>query len=74
MSTLTDRYATEFLQALAHQIRLRSRGHHIAVSCTCLCSRGGRSRQLIEMRKVFPATDALAAWRAWHQERGVKLP
>jgi hypothetical protein len=68
-----------------HQIRLiltpplpRVRGgHKVQVSCTCRRTPGrygARPRHLIiEARKVFPAADAIAVWRAWHKERGVTV-
>jgi hypothetical protein len=34
--------------------------------------KGMRSRgTVIEARTGFPAADAIAAWRAWHADRGV---
>ena len=66
--------------AAEHEIQLAvtSRagiGGFITVSCTCL-PRGtgrGRPRQIIEARKVFPAAEAVATWRAWHTDRGIGL-
>jgi hypothetical protein len=72
--------------AAAHQIRLTlapplpwpARGsYRFAVSCTCQAARGaaGRPRhEVIEARTVFPAAEALTAWRAWHEEKGIELP
>ena len=68
--------------ATAHQIVLRThldprpyRGSRCAimVSCTCLVVRqpGRPAYQRIETRMAFPAAEAVAAWRAWHAERGV---
>jgi hypothetical protein len=79
--------------AAAHQIRIRTRGHGIAVSCTCLnawtgtwtVAWSGRAQpnpgwtgtrvrgDAIAIRSVFPAAEALAAWRGWHAERGITL-
>jgi hypothetical protein len=56
------------------QGRYGGRGEQ-AVSCTCTArtgKNGGRPRyEPIEARTRFPAADAIAAWRAWHAERGV---
>ena len=48
-------------------------GLALVLSCTCTAvSHGGRPRrEVIEARTRFPAAEALAAWRAWHEERGV---
>jgi hypothetical protein len=63
-----------------HQIRLSAapdpRAYHdgmaIIMSCTCTARGGNRQRrEVIEARTRFPAADAIAAWRAWHAERGV---
>ena len=32
-----------------------------------------RRRGVIEARTLFPAADAIAAWRAWHADRGVTV-
>jgi len=50
-------------------------GHRIRVSCTCLAVRrsGRPGHETIEARTLFPAADVLAAWRAWHAERGVAV-
>lgn len=29
--------------------------------------------EVIETRALFPAADAIAAWRAWHAEKGVTV-
>lgn len=35
---------------------------------------GARARgEVIEVRTLFPAADAIAAWRAWHEQRGVAV-
>ena len=84
MTALTDRYAAELLAAVRHELRLSSghdpRPHHAGtaflLSCTCLAGAGRRGRagyQVIEARRVFPAADADAAWRAWHADRGVAV-
>lgn len=61
--------------AAPHQIVILFAGHWVAVSCTCLNGHGrlrrNRARQVIEARDVFTIPDEVAAWRAWHQERGV---
>jgi hypothetical protein len=57
-----------------HQVVLFLVRHHIGVSCTCMGGHGdGRGRKLIASRPLFPAAEALAAWRAWHAESGVAL-
>lgn len=62
------------LAAPPHQAVLRNCGHGLAVSCTCLVSPGGRCRELIERRPgAFPAAEAVAAWRAWHEREGIRL-
>lgn len=62
---------------LPHQIHLMHAqspfggGYQFAVSCNCTIH-GPRSRyEPIEARALFPAAEAVAAWRAWHSERGV---
>ena len=71
--------------AAAHQIRVRlappapwpgRSGQLLTVSCTCLAVTGRRGRhayQVIEARDLFPAAEAIAAWRAWHAEQGVMV-
>jgi hypothetical protein len=67
--------------AAEHQIRIANRdGSQITLSCTCRArswrwGHGGTFLRYeeIEARKVFPAADAIAAWRAWHAERGVSV-
>jgi hypothetical protein len=63
--------------AAEHQIRLNCLGRDLTVSCTCTASwpgHGGRARyEEIEIRRVFPAAEAIAAWRAWHAEKGVAV-
>lgn len=44
-----------------HQIRLVFVLHDIAVTCTCQ-----RYRRPIEVRPVFPASEALQVWREYH--------
>lgn len=58
-----------------HQIGFRLDGHRIAVTCACLRlpRRGRPGYGLIDARPVFPAAEALAAWRAWHEQNGVAL-
>lgn len=49
-------------------------GNKISVSCTCLARvPWQRGRGIIESRTLFPAAEAIAAWRAWHAERGVAV-
>ena len=69
--------------AAAHQIVLRTGpdprqfygGSAIIVSCTCTATRtGGRpAYEPIEARNIFPAAEARAAWRAWHEKEGIAL-
>jgi hypothetical protein len=70
--------------ALEHQIFLlvasaADRDHQITVSCNCLAPRKGphsgrgRPRGFIEARDVFPAAEAIAAYRAWHEQRGISV-
>jgi hypothetical protein len=42
--------------------------HRIVLSCTCL-----PGHDPIEARMRFPAGEVIAAWRAWHEERGITL-
>jgi hypothetical protein len=54
-----------------HQIVLFLVRHHIGVSCTCMGGHGdGRGRRLIDSRPLFPAAEAIAVWRAWHEREG----
>ncbi len=72
--------------AAAHQIRViltpplpwpARGGHQVQVSCTCrrIPGRyGARPRHLmIEARTVFPAAEAIAVWRDWHERKGVAV-
>ena len=35
---------------------------------------GARTRgKVIETRAVYPAAEALAAWRGWHEEKGIAV-
>lgn len=70
----------------AHQIaQVIDRGK-IGVTCSCLAAplptapshriragRRARYQAIIETRTRFPAADAQAVWRAWHETRGVEL-
>lgn len=62
--------------SLPHQIVLmvgtgRNNGNKLAVTCTCTGPL--RHRTVIEARTgPFPAAEALAAYRNWHAERGIK--
>ena len=62
--------------AAPHQIVLTVHASYvIVVSCTCLI-RGGRhgnGRQVIASRQLFPAQDAIAAWRTWHADRQIEI-
>ncbi len=70
-------------ELVPHQIRLSllqgtyGGGSKIALSCTCTARTGPHGarprREVIEARTLFPAADVLAAWRAWHAERGVAV-
>lgn len=64
--------------SLPHQIVLYIHaqgrgGNKLGLSCTCLRWHGnGRGRWFIETRSgSFPAAEAIAAYRAWHADRGV---
>lgn len=35
--------------------------------------RSVRVRGIIEERRLFPAAEAVAAWRAWHEREGIEL-
>jgi hypothetical protein len=67
--------------AAAHQIRMANRdGNQITLSCTCRgrpwrWGHGGTFLRYeeIEARTRFPAADAIAVWRAWHEERGMTV-
>lgn len=58
-----------------HQIVLLVTGNDLAVSCTCLARSGRHGGRLahdaIEIRRLFPAAEAVRCWRAWHAERAV---
>jgi len=58
-----------------HQVVLRMRGNDISLSCACLrIRRPGRPGQgFIESRTRFPAAEAVAAWRDWHEREGIPL-
>ena len=82
--TLVERYAAGLGQVMRHEIILthgpdprpyRS-GRALLLACSCSAStrHGGRPRHdVIEARAVFPAAEAIAAWRAWHAQRGVTV-
>jgi hypothetical protein len=80
-ATIVDRYVAELGELLAHRIRITTgsdprtgrRGNALLVSCSCReAVRWGRPRYSpIEARTRFPAADAIAAWRAWHEQQGV---
>ena len=86
--TIAGRYTEELRSTtdLLHEIRLTQgpdprpfrNGLAILISCTCLLYHGpgpGHTRRdIIEARTLFPAADAIAAWRAWHKARGMVLP
>lgn len=75
--TLIDRYAAELRQAAGplHEIVLRNSGGYLALACTCLrVTQPGRPGWLfIEMRRSFPAAEAMAAYRGWHASRGIEV-
>ena len=86
--TLVDRYTAELRQVISelrpyHQVVLRlgpdpragRYGQAILLSCACRARNSGRKRgyEPIEARTLFPAAEAIAAWRAWHAERGVTV-
>lgn len=88
MTTIADRYAAEFRQAVPHLHRVilvtgpdprpHRSGLVLAVACTCSPyvprDGGGRKRRVpIEARNPFPASEAIAAWRAWHENRRILL-
>lgn len=58
---------------LPHQIVLFLVANQTAVSCNCLARPGCKGWVPVGARKVFPAADAVACWRAWHRERGVAV-
>ena len=50
----------------------RNNSNELAVTCTC--TGPSRRRRLIEVRAgAFPAAEAVAAWRAWHEREGIAL-
>jgi hypothetical protein len=59
--------------SLPHQIVLNFvQGRFIAVSCNCRYAPGGGGGYIpIEARTLFPAADAMAAWRGWHARQGI---
>jgi len=78
MTALLENPATalhEIVLRLAQDPRAYRSGKAITVACTCTASwpgHGGRPRyEPIEARTRFPASEVLAAWRAWHHARGV---
>jgi len=83
VSAVVDRYAAELGEAIAglrparrHAVTLTFTGNDIAMSCTCRARRGFgdlESFEPIECRRVFPAADVKAAWRAWHEQRMIAV-
>lgn len=72
MRRLTDTVTAE------HQIELLAgaiaHGNKISVSCVCLRRRPWHNgRGIIDTRSLFPLADAMAAWRAWHEQEGIPL-
>lgn len=62
----------------AHQIAIISEHHDLAVTCSCLApparrERRPRYRQVIDVRRRFPAAEARAVWQAWHEKKGIEL-
>lgn len=50
----------------------RNNSNELAVTCTC--TGPARKRLLIETRPgVFPAAEAIAAWRSWHARQGIEV-
>lgn len=87
--TLVDRYAAELaavireLNSPAHEPVLRTApvrldyGHRNGIGLSCLClavpQRGRPRWDWIDVRSPFPAADAIAEWRAWHERAGITL-
>jgi hypothetical protein len=71
--------------AAAHQIRISCDTNpgstRLIVTCTCLGRRKGKGAGkgrpragIIEARTgTFPAAEAAAAWRGWHEQEGITL-
>jgi hypothetical protein len=64
--------------SLPHQIIMYFLRGQVAVSCNCLCSRPGSGAynagwRPIAAQTVFPAEEALAAWRGWHAEHAISV-
>lgn len=59
--------------SLPHQIIMYFVRGQVAMSCNCLCVRPGCCTEAIAARKVFPADEAIAAWRDWHAARSIPL-
>lgn len=60
--------------SLPHQIMLCATGRgQIAVTCNCLSRRHRSWYTVIEARHLFPAAEAVAAWRDWHEQRGITV-
>ena len=56
----------------ARSLLYRRNSNEIAVTCTC--TGPPRKRLLIESRPgAFPAAEAIAAWRAWHEREGIEV-
>lgn len=80
MTTVSARAGTPRVtfedRSLPHQVVILALdgGRQLAVSCTCLHPRGSRGGMVIESRTgAFPAGEALAAWRSWHEKEGIPL-
>lgn len=60
---------------MTHEIVLRTRGHLLLLSCTCLriAQRGRHGWAPIDTRPILPAAVALALWRRWHEREGIPL-
>lgn len=77
MTTIADRVTAELGAAMTHQIVLVNRDGDLALSCTCrheVLPSGGRGRyRVIALRVRWTVPEVLAAWRAWHEARGIEV-
>jgi hypothetical protein len=61
---------------LDHQIVIRMGGYAGGIMVTCNCLRGPKmidGQQMIEERSLWTTTEALAAYRTYHSQRGITL-
>lgn len=65
---------TAVLDTPVHQIVITAatEPHRITVWCTCQRRRKPYGDP-IGARRRFPAADAIAAWRAWHEDQGIVI-